>query len=517
MRFVVYLRVSSEEQRERQTIENQRAYATSYARLHSLHISEWYADDGVSGALPVEKRPAGTRLLADARAGRFDTVLIYRVDRLARSTLELLRCVQTLERANCSVRSMSEPFETATTMGKFVLTMLGSIAQLERDTIRERTMHGAARGAKEGRWNGGIPPLGYRVGDEGSLEEVEAEAQVVRRLFRLYQEGMTTTQIAQLLNAEGIPTPRHHKGHADRAASYWRDTAVLFILKNRTYAGERQYRRRKRVHGEDGQNAGTTPAEAGYRILSPNPPLVTVEVFEDVQERIRQYLKLARRNGKLDYLLRGLVRCGTCGASYCGTSAKRGEQVWRYYRCVNRTPSPCPAKPMPADVLEEKVWTGVVAFCANPERVVEALRVELEQQAEKAGPLEEEGQRLEVLAKEIQAGRQRLIGYIRKGLITDADAEPQLIQLNQELSALEARRSALFSQQEQAQALEERLVSADLLLRRLQTRIDHADYTTRREVIEDLVKEIVVETVTEKRKKTARARIIYCFPSSHCS
>src|SRR6478672_6882729 len=103
MRAAVYARVSTEDQKETGSIATQREFAERYCQLHAIEVYGWYLDDGVSGAIPVAKRTQGARMLADARAGKFDTVLVYRIDRLARSTLELLQCVESLEATGVAV------------------------------------------------------------------------------------------------------------------------------------------------------------------------------------------------------------------------------------------------------------------------------------------------------------------------------------------------------------------------------------------------------------------------------
>lgn len=134
-RVVVYCQVSSDEQAQADTIQNQIAFARRYCDLHGLPIADIYADEGVSGTVPLADRPAGVRLLADAQAGRFGTVLVYRIDRLARSTRILLDAHDALHAAGVALRSMIEPFDTTTPLGEFILTLLGSLAALERATI----------------------------------------------------------------------------------------------------------------------------------------------------------------------------------------------------------------------------------------------------------------------------------------------------------------------------------------------------------------------------------------------
>jgi DNA invertase Pin-like site-specific DNA recombinase len=244
-RVAIYCRVSSDEQAQAGTTQNQIEFARRYCDLHQLPIAGIYADEGVSGVVPVPDRPAGARLLADARAGRFGTVLVYRIDRLARSTRVLLDTHDALTACGVALRSMTEPFDTSSPLGEFIMTLLGSLAALERATILERMSLGKHRAAREGRWLGGAPPFGYRVeGPEHDRRLVvdEAQAAVVRRIFHLYvHEGLGLIPLAELLNAEGVPTPYQARGQTTKRwpgeARRWNTGTLSRLLRNTAYIG----------------------------------------------------------------------------------------------------------------------------------------------------------------------------------------------------------------------------------------------------------------------------------------
>ncbi|BAH44571.1 hypothetical protein BBR47_35940 [Brevibacillus brevis NBRC 100599] len=159
LRLAVYARVNSDDQAERGTIENQLEFACKYADLHQLEIVKWYKDDGVTGTILLEARPAGRELLQDAKNGTIDLLLIYRLDRLGRSARIILNSVHDLESDGVKIRSMTEPFDTGDPSGRFLLTILAGVADLERETILERLWYGANRAARSGKWLGGIVPV----------------------------------------------------------------------------------------------------------------------------------------------------------------------------------------------------------------------------------------------------------------------------------------------------------------------------------------------------------------------
>jgi site-specific DNA recombinase len=196
MAVAVYMRVSTEEQRERQTIALQRDFAERYCSLHGLTVARMYADDGLTGTVPFDRRPEASQVLRDARLKKFDQVLVYKLDRLGRDTRLILEAVAELEKQGVRVKSMTEEFDTATASGRLMLTMLSGFAAHERDVIRERSMAGTDRVAQTGAWLGGIVPYGYRKEGEKRTARLVvsedpipglglSEAEVIRTIFRI--------------------------------------------------------------------------------------------------------------------------------------------------------------------------------------------------------------------------------------------------------------------------------------------------------------------------------------------
>src|SRR5215218_2340816 len=169
----LYLRVSSEEQRDRETIEIQDDFLEQYRHLYELEVADIYKDDGISGTIPLHERSEGRRLLEDAKAGKFGAVLVYRLDRLGRSLLVIVDAHDRLQAAGVSLRSATQPIDTSTPSGRLIFQMLAGFAEYDRETIGERTRAGLHRALRNGKHIGRIP-YGYRLGsDEISLEIVE--------------------------------------------------------------------------------------------------------------------------------------------------------------------------------------------------------------------------------------------------------------------------------------------------------------------------------------------------------
>jgi site-specific DNA recombinase len=256
----VYLRVSTEEQRERQSIATQRDFAERYCQLHSLNAYDFYADDGISGTVPFENRPEGARIMQDARAGRFNQLLVYRLDRFGRDARLILNAVAELEKSGVRIRSMTEEFDTATPAGRLMLTFLSGFAAHEREVIRERSLAGTNRVAETGVWLGGIVPFGYRkegerrsarlVLSEEPLPSLElSEADVIRSIFHMAGvEKKSCPRIAKHLNDLELPCAYVRDDRLfvrgkrkQRTSGIWRPSRVRNLIVNPTYMGRHEY------------------------------------------------------------------------------------------------------------------------------------------------------------------------------------------------------------------------------------------------------------------------------------
>jgi site-specific DNA recombinase len=508
----IYARVSSDEQREKQSIETQLDFARRYCELHGITIADVYKDDGVSGGIPCGIRPEGARLLEDARTGKFDLLLMYRVDRLSRSLVDLLQTSQMIEDYGITLQSMTEPFDTSTPIGKFVLQLLGMLAELEKSNIRDRVVTGSFRCARESKWLGGPPPLGYRVGKDKHLEVEPEEAAVIHRIFTLYVEGnMNLGQLADLLNAEGVPTGNQLHGRGKQGRG-WHNATLSALLNNRTYMGENFYNKRKSVrrNGHVVTREGTRPDERIVRIV---PPIIDPEMFALAQRLLKDnYTRTGK--GKTDYLLRGLMRCGVCGARYIGVSSDEGRKGF-YYKCARymktQVGERCPSALVRGDRLDAEVWADIVNFARNPGKVVEKLQAQIHAQAAELLPIQVEQDVIRQAIAAKHAERARIIGLVRKALISDAEAESELTGIQQEIQVLEERAVSLSGRQERAEDLRIKLLDTDALLRKIAEAVEGATPETQRGLVTLLVDSIQIDTEHKNGKKVPRISATYVF------
>ena len=241
LRCAAYTRKSSEEglELEFNSLHAQREAALAYIASQRsegwIALPDHYDDGGISGG--TLERPALQRLLRDIETGMVDVVVVYKIDRLSRSLTDFAKLVDVFERHNVTFVSVTQQFNTTTSMGRLTLNILLSFAQFEREVIGERIRDKFAASRKKGMWMGGWPPLGYEVQDR-RLVVVEREAAVVRRIFDRFAKTGSALTVARELNAAGEVTKRRACADGVRGGKPWTKGAVYKVLANRVYLGE---------------------------------------------------------------------------------------------------------------------------------------------------------------------------------------------------------------------------------------------------------------------------------------
>ena len=502
-KVALYGRVSTEDQAERGTIEGQREWLHKYADLHDLDVTGEYYDDGITGTLPLPERPEGARLMEHAAAGNFETVIVYRVDRLGRSARTLLAAHDALEKVGVNIRSATEPFDTSTGVGEFFFVLLSGIAGLEKRTITERMTMGRDRVLRDGKWTGGPIPFGYELDDDGHLVPNETQAPIAVSVFENIAEGSSATAEARRLNALGVPTYRRYgSGRVVTVGESWLPSRINAMIHNRLYAGAHVFKSR------------------GGAIERGAPALVAQETWDKANAQLVTNRALSKGNAKHRYLLRGLIKCSDCGASYTGTpTASKG---WRsfYYRCNSQVPSVnpehaarCKAKYLPASWLEDLVWEDCRRIILEPGEALEEAREQLQKQQKDTATVEAERKRLEKAVSAKESERERVMTLFRKDLVTLAEAESQLETVRQEQDSLLDSLNSLRSQEEMSKAYQDRYIEAESLLRRLKEQIEdnerENDWDYKRMIVEGLGVRVNVHTVGEGSRKRAQITISY--------
>jgi site-specific DNA recombinase len=351
VRVAVYLRRSTDEAHQPFSLEAQETKLRAYiASQDGWELVLVYSDDASGATLD---RPDLHRALAAARAGRYDLLLVYRVDRLSRSIRGLASILDDLDAAGVAFRSATEPFDTTTPAGRMMVQMLGVFAEFERATIIDRVVGGMERKAARGQWCGGYRPYGYELDKTtGYLVHADAEVPVVRRIFTCYaHDRLGARAISRKLNADG---------HRTKAGKPWTTDAVLTVLRNRVYLGEVYFR-------------GTW-----YTADPHHPPIIDPDLFDTAEQILHERGEdhAHRAANSSVYLLAGDVVCDLCGKRYLGTAAHGKLYRYRYYTCYTRQkhgPDHCPAERLPADQLETKIIDALLATLARTDLIDAAI------------------------------------------------------------------------------------------------------------------------------------------------
>lgn len=356
IRCAIYTRKSHEEglDQEFNSLDAQRE--TGEAFVSSQKSEGWvclptrYDDGGYSGG--DMERPALHRLLEDIAAGKVDCVVIYKLDRLSRSLLDFARIMEIFDQHDVAFVSVTQQFNTATSMGRLMLNILLSFAQFEREIIGERIRDKIAAQRRKGKWAGGIPVLGYDVDRSGPSPKLVVnvtEAVQVRQIFEWYlQYGSLLPVVRELerqgwLNKEWVTKKGHRRG-----GRLFDKSSLHALLTNPIYRG--QIKHKDQLY--DGEHE----------------PLVSNEIFDDVQKRLNQNGKSGGDRNKHNALLSGRLFCKACQRAMVHSFTSKSNRRYRYYLCSKANQNgrdACPSPSLKASEIEAVVLDQVRLLAEN--------------------------------------------------------------------------------------------------------------------------------------------------------
>jgi DNA invertase Pin-like site-specific DNA recombinase len=361
LRCAVYTRKSTEEGLEQDfnSLDAQREACAAYIKSQAGEgwncLKACYDDGGISGA--TMDRPALKCLLADIGADKVDVVVVYKVDRLTRALSDFAKMVEIFDAHGVSFVSVTQQFNTTSSMGRLTLNVLLSFAQFEREVTAERIRDKIAASKKKGMWMGGVVPLGYDVVDRKLIRN-EAEAETVRTLFQLYLELGTVKKLVEETGRLLLVTKRRTLADGRRTGGRPFTCGHLYqLLTNPIYIGEIRHK------------------DAIY--LGQHDAIVDRETFEAVRRLLRGNAteRYSTTNAKAPSLLAGLVYDET-GDRLCPTHANKQGRRYRYYiskRLMHRTGSPEDGWRLPAKELDCAVVQTVSDFLKDELRLIDAL------------------------------------------------------------------------------------------------------------------------------------------------
>jgi site-specific DNA recombinase len=364
VRAVAYLRVSTEEQAadDRVSLEVQERDIRGYCERRGYELVHTYCDPGYHG--DTANRPAFRRLCEDIPKEAFNIIVIWRGDRICRGFRPYVVLQDALEGVDIEIEASND------VVNRRWLAMKAFMAGEELEAIKERCRMGARERAASGRITGTVR-YGYRIGNDGKPEIVEAEAEIVRRIYQMYLSGgISCERIAKVLNDEGVPT---RKG-------MWYSSLVKAILSDSCYAGEGRWGLRKHYRKDDGNGRDKhmtrwTPESDWLTI--PYPPIIDDNAYRSARSRRHNQTRV--KLGKVssaDYPLKGILWCEQHQKLYTTHYCSRKGHVNRYYQCLSgaRYSDRCGACARPrfnADHLESEVFDWLYRLLSDPEYLEE--------------------------------------------------------------------------------------------------------------------------------------------------
>jgi Site-specific recombinases, DNA invertase Pin homologs len=382
------LRVSTQEQSEKNiSIPAQKTKLTSFCNSKDWDIYDFYIDDGYSGK--DLDRPEMQRLIKDAFDKRFDVVVVWKLDRLSRRQKDVMYLIEDVFLANdIDFASVTENIDTSTPVGRAMIGVMAVFAQLERETIVERTKMGKEEAARQGRFFGGKAILGYTSKDKKLVID-PLQADIIRRIFNLYLEGDGYGTIAQKLNDEKVPTPR--------GDSFWYVATVSRLLQNPTYAGY--------------------IGHLGKLFQGQHKPIISLDDWNKVQRMITQNRYRYGVKGEPELgLLRGIVYCGECGARMRCKILKPKGRIRAQYVCYSREKIAkhmikdphCPSNFIEAHKLERQVIEQLMEYSINPELIKQSVNGPVQTLPSVAAKVSHAGSELNAVNKKIKKWQEAL-------------------------------------------------------------------------------------------------------------
>ncbi len=437
-KVAIYARVSTEEQAsEGYSISAQLQTLRQYANLYNWEIVDEYVDEGISGK-NITGRPAMQRLVADVEQEKFQAVLVWKISRLSRNMLDTLTLLDKFEDYGVEFISYSENFDTSSPIGRLVVQLMASIAEMERNTLSENVKLGMKQRALEGSWNGGVI-FGYDS-IEKELVINKEEAEVVKQIFTLYAQGKGLKAIANQLNKNGYRTKR------DRHFSI---NGVATILDNPVYNGkiswlkvENWEKKRRR-----GRNDNPILVEGQHEAI------INDELWSLVQSR-RKSKSFKQRQSNEPFLLSSILRCPDCGQGMVPsittyTLSDGTKRKHRYYVCSdfhNKGSAACKANSVKAYDAENALFQRIESFLSNKQKFYETINSLTKTSIESIKILKKELEETDSKLEETLALQNRYLEAFEQNLFPVTVLQERLQQVAIEKSAIEQKRNNLIAE-----------------------------------------------------------------------
>lgn len=522
MSVAVYVRVSTRNQAEQHTIEQQLERLQKHIQTQGWDLPDEniFRDEGYSGS--TLHRPGLDRLRDQAAANLFDLILVTAPDRLARKYVHQVLLIEELEQRGCKVGFLDRPMSQDPN-DQLLLQIRGAVAEYERTLISERMRRG-----RQSKYRAGVllpwtrPPYGYRLDPDHPRDPMgvrlePAEAAIVAEIFAAYlQDGAGIIRVAEQLFAQQVPSPT--------GKARWGLATLRGILTNPAYTGQvfanrMHYRqpkiRRSATHpiGRPHESATLAPREEWIPVTQ-IPAIVSQEQFDRVQVKLVKNKSFAsRHNTAHQYLLRALVSCGICQRS-CSARTVAGK-AYGYYVCTGkddpvqgRDPEKCPSRFIPMQQLDELVWQDLCELLTHPEMIAYAMH---RAQGETWLPQDLQARRENLRRGQISLEQQldRLTQAYLNGVIPLVEYQRRRKDIEQRQQSLQNQANQLLSQVDRCREIAGLVSHIDDFCRRVQAGLTNSSFEQKRKLVELLIDRVVV---TDEQ-----VEIRYVIPTSQSS
>lgn len=419
-RAVIYIRYSSENQRDGYSIEYQKEECIKYLNANNYELIEVYIDEAVSGK-STDNRNSFFKLLADVKKGICDAVVVYKYSRFARNLMEARLYHHQIEKAGVKLISAMEQIDDSTPEGRMMRNIIMTMDEYYSDNLSTFVQSSMYTAAKKGKYLGGILPFGFNVDEEGNFIENKKEADVIRRIFDLRANGVQPADILRIFKEEGI-TSRDNKPFTQQLLNK--------VVRSEKYIGTYSYK----VKGYD-----------PIKIPNAFEPIIDIDTWNKVQIEIdkNKGKQIKPRKRKYVYPLTGLIYCAICGEPFTGNSKgtirKGTNEPLQYYTCRGQDKLQiCKNGSIDKHVLEEYVFSKIKELILQ-ENLIDDIANNvfkiIENNQDKSNP-EDDISNLQKEIKSLEKKQETLLELMLEGELSKDLLNKKTNQINEELSIL---------------------------------------------------------------------------------
>lgn len=440
LRIAPYCRVSSGSDDQQHSFAAQVQYYTELVQKHpEWELVDIYADEGITGT-STERREEFQRLMQDCARGKIDRIITKSVSRFARNTVDCLSAVRQLSAMGVSVLFEKEQIDTAKMSSEIMLAMSGIQAQDESISISTNMRWSYEKRMKNGSFITNCAPYGYRL-KNGELLIEPQEAEVIKTIFQMFLSGVSRVRIAKFLNQNGIT----HDGENAR----WNDFAIGYILENEKYAGDALLQKTFTPNTLASRSIPNRGERKRYYIEYSHAPIIPKEDYEKAQYLLQHNNRQNRTHSR--YLLSHLLRCSHCGYTY----RRVGEGEGAYWKCGYRGAyaSPCPPVRIDEEDILMTLGRMLEILKENLDSILKPAISKLEQARAKINGTTAKVYEIDCEIAVLSRKLHNIARLQTAGILDPADFAAQNGIVNQQITALRRKRSALLNQSEDSDNL----------------------------------------------------------------